>query len=251
MPVNTIRADYGKALPVWRRCRDCYNGEDAVKEGGELYLPKLDSHAKNPNKYLAYLKRALFFNGTARTVDGFSGALFQKEPEVECPDEIRPHLTDITLTGSSLETFGMDTATEVLLMGRAGILVDMQPAAAPDARPYWTRFAPEDIGPAAVQSANGVIDLVALPRDLTGVWRGLSKLGARPLADMLFGDASVARHPIEYKQIDHRHPLFRAAKRALPQLQSTRLWARRSVFMKQGRPLLVTEVFLFDGLQKR
>jgi chorismate--pyruvate lyase len=91
---------------------------------------------------------------------------------------------------------------------------------------------------------------VALPSDLTGAWRGLSKLGARPLADMLFGDAAVARHPIEYKQIDHRHPLFRAATRALPQLQSTRLWARRSVFMKQGRPLLVTEVFLFDGVQK-
>ncbi|MBL8512762.1 MAG: chorismate lyase [Betaproteobacteria bacterium] len=85
---------------------------------------------------------------------------------------------------------------------------------------------------------------VALPRDLTGVWRGLSKLGARPLADMLFGDTSVARHPIEYKQIDRRHALFRAARRALPNLAATRLWARRSVFMKRGRPLLVTEVFL-------
>ncbi|MBL8519399.1 MAG: chorismate lyase [Betaproteobacteria bacterium] len=90
---------------------------------------------------------------------------------------------------------------------------------------------------------------VALERDLTGSWRGLSKLGARPLADMLFGDASVTRHPIEYKRIDARHALYRAAQRALPNLRAPRLWARRSVFMKHGRPLLVTEVFLGDAWQ--
>lgn len=91
---------------------------------------------------------------------------------------------------------------------------------------------------------------VALPRDLSGAWRGLSKLGARPLADMLFGDAAVVRHPIEYKKIDARHALYRAALAAVPDVRLPRLWARRSVFMKHGRPLMVTEVFLQGALVK-
>lgn len=83
------------------------------------------------------------------------------------------------------------------------------------------------------------------PRDLRGVWRGLSRLGARPLADMLFHDFAVVRLPMEYRKIDARHPLYRRAGEVAP-LQSRTVWARRSVFLKRGRPLLVTEVFLSD-----
>jgi chorismate lyase len=82
-------------------------------------------------------------------------------------------------------------------------------------------------------------------RDLIGVWRGLGKLGSRPLADMLFHDATVARLPIEYRKIDSRHPLFRRAA-GVVRIDTNHLWARRSIFMKRQRPLLVTEVFLRD-----
>lgn len=80
-------------------------------------------------------------------------------------------------------------------------------------------------------------------KDVRGVWRGLSRLGARPLAEMLFHDPTVARLPMEYLAIDARHPLYRRAQ-AVTGVSAPRLWARRSVFIKQGRPLLVTEVFL-------
>ena len=80
-------------------------------------------------------------------------------------------------------------------------------------------------------------------RDLTGVWRGLSRLGSRPLAEMLFHDATVVRLPMEYRKIDARHPLYRRAKEVVP-FQASLIWARRSVFLRRGRPLLVTEVFL-------
>ncbi len=82
-------------------------------------------------------------------------------------------------------------------------------------------------------------------RDVRGVWRGLSRLGSRPLAEMLFNDPTVARLPMEYHRIDARHPLFRRTLVVAPHTAKT-LWARRSVFVKQGRPLLVTEVFLPD-----
>ena len=85
---------------------------------------------------------------------------------------------------------------------------------------------------------------VVARRDLSDVWRGLSKLGDRPLADMLFRDASVVRLPMEYKKIDARHTLYRRAREAVRISLSPSIWARRSVFLKRGRPLLVTEVFL-------
>ena len=84
---------------------------------------------------------------------------------------------------------------------------------------------------------------VAARRDLRGVWRGLSRLGARPLADMLFHDHAVVRLPMEYRKLDARHPLYRRAQQVAP-FAARVVWARRSVFLKNGRPLLVTELFL-------
>ncbi len=84
---------------------------------------------------------------------------------------------------------------------------------------------------------------LVMPRDLRGAWRGLSRLGSRPLAEMLFNDPTVVRLPMEYRKIDVRHPLYRRAQQVAP-VAATGVWARRSVFLKQGRPLLVTEVFL-------
>ncbi len=81
------------------------------------------------------------------------------------------------------------------------------------------------------------------PRDLRGAWRGLSRLGGRPLAEMLFHDPTVMRMPMEYRRLNHTHPLSKAVMRHT-QTASSRCWARRSVFLRAGRPLLVTEVFL-------
>lgn len=85
---------------------------------------------------------------------------------------------------------------------------------------------------------------VVARRDMRGVWRGLSKLGGRPLADMLFHDAGVIRLPMEYKKIDARHALYRRAMQVVQTALPPSVWARRSVFLKCERPLLVTEVFL-------
>lgn len=80
-------------------------------------------------------------------------------------------------------------------------------------------------------------------RDLRGAWRGLSRLGARPLAEMLFRDPTVTRMPIEYKKLRHTDDLM-AVLRAHTGSHPGSCWARRSVFLKAGRPLLVTEIFL-------
>ena len=84
---------------------------------------------------------------------------------------------------------------------------------------------------------------VARPADLRSAWRGLSRLGARPLAEMLFHDPLVSRLPMEYRKIDRRDPLYRRASEVAT-VAATQLWARRSMFLKAGCPLIVTEVFL-------
>lgn len=84
---------------------------------------------------------------------------------------------------------------------------------------------------------------VVAPRDVAGCWRAVKGLGTRPLAEVLFADPRVRRAPFEYARLAAPHPLWREACRleggVLPAL-----WARRSVFRRDARPLMVTEVFL-------
>jgi chorismate--pyruvate lyase len=84
---------------------------------------------------------------------------------------------------------------------------------------------------------------IAAWRDLSGTWRGLRGLGTRPLAEALFTDPLVTRGSLEFVRIGPRHPLGRRARQVFGR-GFPALWARRSRFVKRGRPLLVTEVFL-------
>jgi hypothetical protein len=130
----------------WQRCRDTYDGGDAVKGATEKYLPRLDSHdtTEGTGSYKQYLARALFYNAMGRTVDGLAGYVFQKAPNVEAPS-IKEHTKDITLTGVTLELFSLHAVQEVLKTGRQGILVDMAGEEAPQQRPYWVSYRAEDI----------------------------------------------------------------------------------------------------------
>jgi chorismate--pyruvate lyase len=89
--------------------------------------------------------------------------------------------------------------------------------------------------------------------DLRGAWHRVRTLGTRPLATALFADPLVARGPFEYARLDPRHPLWRRASRLLGR-KLPALWARRSLFRRRGRPLMVTEVFLpglVDDMDKK
>ena len=89
---------------------------------------------------------------------------------------------------------------------------------------------------------------IASRASLFGVWRSLRGLGNRPLAAALFADPLVRRHRLEFARVDRRHPLWKRARAVFGRAFPT-LWARRSLFVKRGAPLLVTEVFLPDILR--
>ncbi len=80
-----------------------------------------------------------------------------------------------------------------------------------------------------------------------GSWRALRGLGHRPLADLLYDDPHVKRSHFESARLLHPERLAKLAGHlGAPDLARARqaLWARRSVFWRQGQALLVTECFL-------
>ncbi|SMB21200.1 putative chorismate--pyruvate lyase [Sterolibacterium denitrificans] len=79
-----------------------------------------------------------------------------------------------------------------------------------------------------------------------GPWQLFARMGERPLGAALFADPRIARQPLRFRRLDARHPLYRAAIRAagIEAGSAPYLWARRSVFTRGGKLLMVCEVFL-------
>lgn len=77
-----------------------------------------------------------------------------------------------------------------------------------------------------------------------GVWQGVRRLRSRPLADILYQDRSIKRSAFEVARINAAVPLMKTARKILKNNKNGVLPARRSVFWKDGYPLLVAECFL-------
>jgi len=86
------------------------------------------------------------------------------------------------------------------------------------------------------------------PQDLRGAWRGVAKLGNRPLGAALFADARIERYPLRHRKIGRHHDLHMRLSRVAPGAPPS-LWARRSLFRLHNSPILVTEVFLPEILR--
>jgi hypothetical protein len=126
--------------------RDCNAGEAAIKDARQLYLPKLSAH--KDDEYDAYLKRAYFYNAVRRTATGLMGSLFRKPPEFTLPSGNSVPQDNVTLDGQTLTEFTRYAASEVILTGRFGILVDMPQRRGDDAivgPPYLAGYGAENI----------------------------------------------------------------------------------------------------------
>lgn len=122
MAVNAVHRDYDRMKGKWKRCRDAYAGEDAVHEAGIDYLPRLKDQVEDD--YQAYVKRTPFYNATYRTLSGMVGMLYRVPPKMIIPEGIEELLKDVTLSGVTFQVMAQDVASDALLIGRCGILVD-------------------------------------------------------------------------------------------------------------------------------
>jgi chorismate--pyruvate lyase len=82
-----------------------------------------------------------------------------------------------------------------------------------------------------------------------GVWQGVRTLRSRPLAEILYDDVTIVRSNFEVARLRRQTPLYKTVTRlrthaCMTPLALHPLLARRSVFWRQGSPLLVAECFL-------
>src|SRR5688572_11222267 len=142
MPITTNHPDYDVSLETWSRARDVLAGEDAIKAAGERYLRRIDGHA-DP-EYDSYKHRACFYNATARTAAGYLGMIFRRAPFVKLPDSpaLADFANDADLLGTTLYGYAKQVVSEVVALGRAGTLIDWQPA---EQRAYAAFYHAENI----------------------------------------------------------------------------------------------------------
>ena len=152
MAVDTHHEEYDEHYDQWERCEHAAEGQDEVHKNGIKYLPRLSG--QTDLEYKSYRQRALFYNATQRTIDGLTGLLFIKPPVLEYPDGMEPLVADATMSGVNLHQFAEMVAEEVVMIGRAGVLVDHPPrlsaltvaqAQAVGMRPYMRLYDAESI----------------------------------------------------------------------------------------------------------
>ena len=124
--VRTTSKTYDELSPKWARCSACVDGQDAVHEKGETFLPRLTDETNAD--YAARLKRSDFFNATWRSIAGLAGLAFRKPPKIEVPAAIDPMLADIDMAGCSMLDMAKDLVCDAMEYGAFGLMVDHPPA---------------------------------------------------------------------------------------------------------------------------
>lgn len=147
-----LHPDYTYWSPHWEMIRDAEIGEIEVKRKGEKYLPRQATH--DLNQYRSYLKRAVFYNMTARTLNALYGTVFRRAPKIGgLNKKLQTASKKITKEGMSLHLLAKTIVKEVLAVGRYGMLVD----ASPDGRgnPYIASYTAENILDWQMSEING------------------------------------------------------------------------------------------------
>lgn len=158
MAVDTVLTALNDVLPDYELIRDCVAGQRQMKKKGDKYLPHPDEGEPDPiaraSRYKAYLARAVFYGVTGRTLRGLVGMVFDTDPAVEVPDILKPVLADATGSGTSLNQQAASTLSDVVGLGRAGVLTDYPKTTSPttraqalagNIRPTIIRYEPEQI----------------------------------------------------------------------------------------------------------
>ncbi len=79
---------------------------------------------------------------------------------------------------------------------------------------------------------------------VAGAWNLFSRLGARPLGELLFSDRRIVRDALWAIRVRERDPLALRAGTVGVDPDGRARWARRSIFRRGGRRLLVSELLL-------
>lgn len=158
MAVDTVLSELSERLPDYELIRDCVEGQRAIKKKRHKYLPDPDEaepdEKEREARYKSYLHRAVFYGATGRTLRGLVGLVFDKDPSIEVPDMLDVIREDATGSGQTLDQQAQESLTDVIALGRGGLLTDYPNTSAPttradalegNIRPTIVHYKPEDI----------------------------------------------------------------------------------------------------------
>jgi len=128
MPVESRHAALRAMNKRYVKINDVLAGEEAIKARATTYLPPPNAidvkAARNDARYSAYISRAVFYEATRHTLDGFSGEVFGTPPVAELAPGLEALIVDATGDGVSLDQLAKKAVRLVLSLGRAGVFVD-------------------------------------------------------------------------------------------------------------------------------
>lgn len=121
--VSFTRVEVTRMKPQYTLIDDAIAGAVAVKAKNTTYLPD-PSGGTDPTRYAAYLRRAVFYGVTGRTLEGMTGEIFNKDPVILVPGALTDLIEDATGEGVGLIQVAKKVTKLVLSLGRSGLFVD-------------------------------------------------------------------------------------------------------------------------------
>lgn len=164
--VNSEHPEYKDFKPLWDKCILVQEGEEAVKEAGTMFLPRLKK--QDDEDYQAYKARALFFNAVDRTLGGLVGAVFSRLPIMHIDGkEDKEFFDSLSIDKKPFVDFAKKVFMEVLNPSRVGLLGDVS---SDGGEPYIVMYNAEAIINWKEETINGVkqLTLVTLREEILG-----------------------------------------------------------------------------------
>ncbi len=124
--------------------RACLDGEDAIKDQGQSYVPKPDG--MTTANYTHYLDRACFYGAPEMTLRALVGLALRKDPVIKLPARLEPMRLNATHENAPMHVLIEDMVREVMSLGRFGLLLDF-PSSENTANtvPHFSTFVAESI----------------------------------------------------------------------------------------------------------
>jgi hypothetical protein len=126
---------YTDNLPLWAQVRAAIRGKQgAIKllDGNcgyyglvpPAYRETVENYKIVDKRRKSYFARGRFFNATGRTHDAYVGMVGAKPAETEVPDGLTDFMESVDGENSTINDFALEIASELLVTGRYGVLVD-------------------------------------------------------------------------------------------------------------------------------
>ena len=122
--VNVKHQLYAEYEEKWHKMRHVFSGEEVLKKHSKKYIPPLEGQTEL--QYQEVINRESFENYTQKTAQGITGLIFAKAPIIEIGSKIKAIQDNIDLAQSTIIDLAQHCVGQIVEVGRAGLLVDMQ-----------------------------------------------------------------------------------------------------------------------------